>query len=491
MAYDVTPGGTWSSLNPSVLSIGSSTGLMTGVSVGTTIITYTVGASYVIRPISVYPFAPTVTGPSSVCPGDTIILSNTVVGGTWTSVHTSIAEVAMSGGLTLDSAQIVGVSSGTDTIIYTHPYGCPAIKVITVGGPPLTSSLTPPSICSGELFSYVPTSGVGGVTFNWVRPYIPGISLPAGAGTGNPTEVLINDSYVPIAVDYTYTMTGGGCTNTQVVTVIVKPNPVLSSPLTATICDSTIFNYTPTSFTPGTIFSWNRAAVIGIMNPMASGAGNPNEHLYNSSAWQIPVNYVYVMTNDGCLSTQTVTVTVNPTPFLTSSLALPDMCDTVGVNYIPTSNTPVFSVAWMRPAVSGIVPANSFGSDAIHDAILDTTTGVIQVIYYLRLSAYGCINSFVQAVTVNVMPCAVEAGVPAVEKPEISVLPNPTAGKVLVSVPLGEYTCRIVNTLGQTVVTHRETGPAFSLDLSAEPAGLYMLNISSDKTTTVFKVMKE
>ena len=33
----------------------------------------------------------------------------------------------------------------------------------------LTSSLTPPAICSGSVFSYTPTSGTAGTSFGWTR----------------------------------------------------------------------------------------------------------------------------------------------------------------------------------------------------------------------------------------------------------------------------------------------------------------------------------
>lgn len=58
--YDATTGGTWSSGTPSVATVGSSSGIVTGVSAGTAIITYTVkgcsGPAYVVYTITVTAF---------------------------------------------------------------------------------------------------------------------------------------------------------------------------------------------------------------------------------------------------------------------------------------------------------------------------------------------------------------------------------------------------------------------------------------------------
>jgi hypothetical protein len=63
----------------------------------------------------------------------------------------------------------------------------------------------------------------------------------------------------------------------------VNPVPVLTSSTTLTVCSGTLFNYTPNSGTSGTTFSWMRPVVAGISNPEASGTGNINETLINTT----------------------------------------------------------------------------------------------------------------------------------------------------------------------------------------------------------------
>ena len=49
--------------------------------------------------------------------------------------------------------------------------------------PTITSSLTPPDICSENQFSYSVTSVTGALQFTWARSLVTGISNAAGNGT--------------------------------------------------------------------------------------------------------------------------------------------------------------------------------------------------------------------------------------------------------------------------------------------------------------------
>ena len=111
--------------------------------------------------------------------------------------------------------------------------------------PSLTSSLTPPAICSNNVFSYTPTSGTVGTSFAWTRAVVAGISNLSGSGSGDPGETLVNTTTAPVSVTYVYTLTASGCTNptTYNVVVVVNPTPTLTSSLTPpAICSNTSFN---------------------------------------------------------------------------------------------------------------------------------------------------------------------------------------------------------------------------------------------------------
>ena len=113
---DATPGGVWSVATPTVATI-STSGLITGLTAGGTLVSYTVtgscGSSTAVAYVSVSATTGTgtITGASSVYVGSTINLSDAVAGGTWSSSNTSIASVSSTGVVT-------GVAAGTATISY-------------------------------------------------------------------------------------------------------------------------------------------------------------------------------------------------------------------------------------------------------------------------------------------------------------------------------------------------------------------------------------
>src|SRR5690606_18174336 len=122
------------------------------------------------------------------------------------------------------------------------------------------------------------------------------------------------------------------------------------------ICNNTAFSYAPTSSSSGATFSWTRAAIPGISNPAATGNGNPNETLIDTTALPVDVTYVYSVTADGCTNPAkfNVVVRVNPTPALSSTLAPPAICSGTTFTYTPTSETPGTIFNWTRAAVAGI-----------------------------------------------------------------------------------------------------------------------------------------
>jgi uncharacterized protein YjdB len=125
------PSGTWSSSNTAIATIGSASGIVTGVASGTVMLSYSFGSGCVTTKIfTVNPYAGTITGPSSLSAGNYITLNNGGFpgGGTWSSSSTAVATVNAGGSVT-------GVATGTTTISYANTGGCgahTATKIITV-----------------------------------------------------------------------------------------------------------------------------------------------------------------------------------------------------------------------------------------------------------------------------------------------------------------------------------------------------------------------
>ncbi len=278
--------------------------------------------------------------------------------------------------------------------------------------PTLTSTTTPPAICNNTVFSYQPLSSISGTTFNWSRAAVSGISNAAANGTGNPNETLVNTTSNPVTVTYVYSLSASGCTNptNYNITETVYPTPLLSSSSTSSsVCNNTTINISLSSATSGTTFTWNRSGVSGISNPTASGAGNPNETLVNTSANPLTVIYVYTLSANGCTNptNYNVTVTVNPTPVLSSALSVPAICNNNVFNYYPTSSTFGAGFTWSRATVSGISNSAATGYGNPAETLVNTSTNQVIVTYAYTVSINGCTNPNAFNVTETVNPTPV------------------------------------------------------------------------------------
>ncbi|MEY2901159.1 MAG: hypothetical protein RLY89_265 [Bacteroidota bacterium] len=301
----------------------------------------------------------------SSCSGNafSLIPSPVPVGTTYTW---GIPVVSPFGALSGGANQATAVTSFTGTLSNTTNTSAQAVYTVTpnaggCAGTPFTvtvtvnpatqlsSSLIVPAICSNTLFSYTPTSNTAGTTFQWSRAAVAGIVNPADIGTNSPNEILINNTNLPIVVSYVYTLvTPAGCTNTQTISVTVKPTPVLTSLINPpAICSGAVFNYTPVSNMTGTTFTWTRAAQAFINNIAASGTNDPAEKLVNSSINTVGVDYVYTLTANGCSNQQTITIPVNPTPVVPNQITT--TCSNTAFNVSPT-NVPVGTTyTWSLP----------------------------------------------------------------------------------------------------------------------------------------------
>lgn len=299
---------------------------------------------------------------------------------------TLVNNTTAPGTASYDVTPVSGACSGT---IFT--------VAITVNNPAIfSSSLTPPAICSNALFSYSPSSITANTTFSWSRATIAGISNTPATGIGNPNEVLINISTVPVKVNYVYTLTTGSCVNQQTVSVYVNPAPVLSSATPNPICSGTVFNYIPLSATVGTIFAWTRPVVPSISNPSASATGNPNELLINTSINPVVVTYNYTLTANGCSNTQLVNVLVNPIPIIPNQIT--SSCNNTAFSFTPLTVPTGTQYTWAIPTVNPVLSlsggaAQGILQNNISGTLTNLTINPATATYTVTPNASGCMGS--------------------------------------------------------------------------------------------------
>jgi uncharacterized protein YjdB len=218
-------GGSWSSSNTAVATIGSASGVWSGVAAGTATISYVYpgGAATTIVTVNVSTAAGTITGPGGGCAGNTITLSNAISGGTWSSGATGIATVNSSGIVTC-------VATGTATISYAVTNGCGtarATKIVSVN-PAINAGtiIGTASICVAGTATL--SDGVSGGIWS---------SSAAGIATVNSSGVVTGMAAGTATISYTVTTACGSAAATKIVTVNAAPNAG-SITGTASVCVS-------------------------------------------------------------------------------------------------------------------------------------------------------------------------------------------------------------------------------------------------------------
>lgn len=296
-------------------------------------------------------------------------------------------------------------------VVYTFTLtanGCENIEDLTVSVNPTPVLYPTPlvgSICDGDVFSYTQTSTTPDVMHSWSRAAITGITPATGAGVGPINETLNNTTTDPILVTYVDTLNINGCTNTQDVQVSVNPTPMLTSSLTPpSVCNNSVFDYNATTATAGTVITWDRPFVPGIASPTASGPDTVNETHSNVTENQIPVVYNFTLVANGCSNTQAVTVIVNPTAHLNTSLTPAAICDSSVFDYEPASNTAGATFAWSRGAVTNITPTTGSGTGNPMERLRNSATFPVVTTYTFTTTIDGCSNPENVSLTVNPRP---------------------------------------------------------------------------------------
>ena len=231
---DAVPGGTWSSSSPGTASVGSTTGIVTGASIGTAIITYaTSPVCYVTTTVTVTAPPNNIISSASACQGTSIICHETTTGGTWSSSNTAVGSIVATV-VTPPSATVLGESAGTTTITYALSPTCYVTKNLTFLGIP--TAITGPSIvCSG--FTINLTDATTGGTWS--------SSASAIAAVGSTTGVVTGGSVGTATITYKTAVGATTCGIATVnVTVTVAPTAIFGATSVCTEATITLTNGT-------------------------------------------------------------------------------------------------------------------------------------------------------------------------------------------------------------------------------------------------------
>lgn len=337
-------GGFWSNDNSNA-SIGSASGVLTGISAGTTMVTYTLPTGCRIASvITIDPLPASISGDHEFCLGAQETFTNTSSGGSW-SVSNANASVDLISGI------VTGINAGTSVITYTLPTSCYITSSLTID--PLPGMITgDKDVCVNDITMLTNT---GGGTWSAGNANVT-VDVSTGAATGIAAGVT----------SITYTLPTGCITSTE---VTVDPLP-LAIAGTMSVCEG--LSETLTNTGSGTWAVSNSNASIGSLSGIVTGY----------AAGTTIVTYTLPT---GCITTGTFTV-----------------------NQVPAAvtGTAEFCEGQISP-LSNAVPGGNWSSDNTLIADIDLLTGEVTGIAggiagITYLLPTGCMVA--SSVTINALP---------------------------------------------------------------------------------------
>lgn len=329
----------------------------------------------------------------------------------------------------VDGIAFAAVATTTYTVTGTAANGCENTDevIVTVNTLPAVDAGTDLTVCEGET---IILAGSGADSYDWDNGVSDNVAFAAAATT-------------------TYTVTGtaaNGCEDTDEVVVTVNSLPAVNAGSNSAVCLGSSIVLTATG---ADNYTWNNGVVNGVS--------------FEPSATQ-----TYTVTGEdanGCENTDDVTVTVN-------SLPVVDLGEdsTICANHAPIT----------LDAGAGF-SNYSWSTGALTQTISVSFSGVYNVTV---TDANGCQDT--DAIVVTVDPClGLEEQAAAFQ-----LYPNPSPGQFVVkSNQPGAMTVIVRNITGQLITTGSSDNGAMTLDLTNQPAGIYLLEVGQLNTKSIFQVV--
>jgi gliding motility-associated-like protein len=367
--------------------------------------------------VTVYPNPSADAGSDNdICSGANIVIggSPTASGGTFPYFY------AWSPAASLNLSDIANPTANPTntteyTVTVTDDNGCSATDniSITVNSNPVADAGQDQSVCGGGdmITGGNPTAngGLGPYSYAW--------SPTTGLNDPNIANPIVN---IMSVITYTVTVTdANGCTSTDDVVISVYPIPVADAGSDKTVCegDNVIIGGSPTAsggLLPYT-YLWGPSTGLNsviVPNPMAGPS--------------VATTYIVTITdNNGCAATDTMVVTVNPSPNINFTADPFNGCEPLLVNFIDNTTPAIQIWSWnFGDPSSGNTsteqnPSHLFGNAGVYNITLTATT------------TDGCTSSYTYENMITVYPQPVadfyaKPGVVLVQNPTISFIDQST-----------------------------------------------------------------
>ncbi|MDI9339832.1 MAG: DUF2341 domain-containing protein [Sediminibacterium sp.] len=400
----------------------------------------------------------------------------------------------------LNGASVSVTPSVTTTYTVTASLaGCnltfPAATVsLNVNAAPVIS-VNSGAVCNGQSYTLSP-SGAASYTFS------------GGSAVVSPS----------VTTNYSVTGTStAGCVSTSaaIATVTVNAIPVITVNSGA-VCNGQSYTLSPSGAASYT-FSGGSAVVSPSVTTNYSVTGTSAAGCISSSAAvaTITVNASPVITVNSGTVCQGQSYTITPSGASTytyssgsnvlTALASSTVVSVIGTSSVGCTSSPVNSSITVTPlpnvaaasTASLICVGNSATLTASGATTYSWSTGAstsaiaitpsVTTTYTVTGTSNGC--NKVITITQNVSPCLgiVKQGQ---ESGMVSIFPNPTKAQFTIDVKSAAQV-RIINLIGEMIMSQKLEAGQHSVDLSSNASGLYLIEVTTNGRTEVIRLIKE
>lgn len=298
--------------------------------------------------VTTYQNTPVFTQVSPICSGDPLAplptTSNNGVVGSWSPPINNMTTETYT--FTPDATECASIVTMT---IVVNPVVNPTFTQVA-------------PICSGDVLAPLPTTSNNGVTGSW---------SPA-LNNANTTT-------------YTFTPSGGICTRTASMTIVVNQKVIPTFTQVGSICSGQVLSPLPTTSNNGITGSWS-----------------PSLDNTNTTV------YTFTPSASECAVSTTMTINVNPTPIITFTNSNPSICSGEPINVaLNCTNVPGATIHWQFLSggiATGGTSGSAIGPVSLTDVITLSNSILVPTIVSFNVYAEsGCVSTSKQ-VDITVYP---------------------------------------------------------------------------------------
>jgi len=372
------------------------------------------------------PATPTITPvPAQVCANSTGNVANGPAGATtyaWSIVNGTITSATNIQNITYTA----GASGTVDlTLVVTNASACPATNTVnvTINANPATPTITPnPAQVCANSTGNTADGPAGATTYAW--------SIVNGTITSAANiQTITYTAGASGTVDLTLVVTNAAsCSATNTVNVTINANPAVPTitPTPAAVCEASTGN-TADGPAGATTYAWS------IVNGTITSATNIQTITYTAGA-SGTVDLTLVVTNAaGCSATNTVNVTINPSPAIPTITPTPSQVCANSVGN--TADGPAGATTYAWSIVNGTITSATNIQTITYTAGPSGTVDLTLVV----TNAGGCPRSNTVNVTINANPTSTITPTPA------SVCASSTGNSAAGPAGMTTYAWSIVN----------------------------------------------